>query len=72
METKTPHHHAVVALVAVNQKTVPLNMRIVRLAEMSDVIVEAFAISKNAVVKKSKILLGLSFLIMAYCEMGKT
>ena len=65
METRTPHHHAAVALVAVNQKTAPLNMRTVRLVEMSHVLVEAIANSKNAVVKRSKILLGLSILIIA-------
>ena len=55
METRTPHHHAAVALVAVNQKTAPLNMRTVRLVEMSHVLVEAIANSKNAVVKRYNI-----------------
>jgi hypothetical protein len=71
-ETKTTHHHAAVDLVAVNQKMAPLNMRTVRLVEMSHVLVEAIENSKNAVVKRSKILLGLSILIMASCARVKT
>jgi hypothetical protein len=54
-ETKTTHHHAAADLVAVNQKTAPLNMRIVRLEEMSHVLVEAIANSKNAVAKRYRI-----------------
>ena len=54
METRTPHHHAAVALVAVNQKTAPLNMRTVRLAEMSHVLVEAIENSKNVAAKRCK------------------
>jgi hypothetical protein len=54
-ETKTTHHHAAVDLVAVNQKMAPLNMRTVRLVEMSHVLVEAIANSKNAVAKRYRI-----------------
>jgi hypothetical protein len=45
-ETKTTHHHAAVDLVAVNQKMAPLNMRTVRLVEMSHVLAEAIENSK--------------------------
>tara|TARA_Y100001978_G_C23484381_1_gene333189 strand:- start:279 stop:455 length:177 start_codon:yes stop_codon:yes gene_type:complete len=47
-----------VVLAAVNQKMGPLNMRTVRLEEMSHAPVEAIVNSKNAVVKRYKSFFG--------------